>query len=132
VGAQWYGVDVDTVIEVLHFVALTELPGASSDVLGLLTLRDRVMNVVDLRLRFAVPDAALSLQTPIVALETGKGPLGIVADEVDDVVDLPELADYEGTGAPYIAGAATLADQLLLLLDTERLVTVNPCGKTLA
>ena len=122
VGPQWYGVDVDAVIEVLHFVALTELPGTAADVLGLLTLRDRVMNVIDLRLRFGLVEAQLTLQTPIIALGTEHGPLGIVVDDVDDVVELSEMADYQGTESPCIAGAATLEDQLVLLVDAARLI----------
>ena len=34
VGEQWCGIDVDAVVEVLNLIALTELPGASPDVLG--------------------------------------------------------------------------------------------------
>ena len=54
VGTEWYGVEVSRVIEVLHFAALHEVPGAKPDVLGLLTLRDLIMPVIDLRLRFGL------------------------------------------------------------------------------
>ena len=32
VGQEWYGVDIGSVIEVLHFMALTELPDSPYDV----------------------------------------------------------------------------------------------------
>jgi purine-binding chemotaxis protein CheW len=123
VGQQWYGVDADAVIEVLHLVALTELPGAATDVLGLLTLRDQVLPVVDLRMRFELPDAPLTLQTPIIALQTEHGPLAIVVDDADDVVELTQMVDDEGIESPYISGAAPLDDGLLLLIDTAKLGT---------
>ena len=125
VGHQWYGVKLQEVIEVLHFVALTELPSTSPDVLGLLTLRDQVIRVIDLRQRFGLADAPLKLDTPIIALHNGDISIGIVVDDVDDVEIIPELADYEGDESPYIQAVANLATKLLLVLDIAALNVVT-------
>ena len=66
VGPEWYGVELGYITEVLHLVGLTEVPGTGADVLGLLTLRNTVMPVVDLRVRFRLPDAALQLNSPMM------------------------------------------------------------------
>jgi purine-binding chemotaxis protein CheW len=121
VGPEWYGVDVDYIMEVLHMVALTELPGTAPDVLGLLTLRDSVMPVVDLRLRFKLPDTSLRLDTPIIAMRTAKGALGIVVDDVDDVEIISGIMDYQGDETRYIKGVIRQDDKLILLLDVDEL-----------
>ena len=121
VGPEWYGVDVEYITEVLHLVGLTELPGTAPDVLGLLTLRDSVMPVVDLRMRFNLPDAPLRLDTPIVAMRTTNGPLGIVVDDVDDVEIISGVMDYQGDETRYIKGVIRQDDKLVLLLDVDEL-----------
>lgn len=121
VGPEWYGVDVDYITEVLHLVGLTELPGTAPDVLGLLTLRDSVMPVVDLRMRFNLPDAPLRLDTPIVAMRTASGPLAVVVDDVDDVEIISGVMDYQGDETHYIKGVIRQEEKLVLLLDVEEL-----------
>lgn len=121
IGHAWYGVSVDSVIEVIHLVGLTDLPGTSPDILGLLTLRDTIMPVVDMRLRLGYPAAALRLDTPIIALWTAQGSLGMVVDDVDDVVIIREVSDYENADSPYVNAVARLDERLLLLLDTAYL-----------
>lgn len=123
VGRQWYGVHVDQIIEVLHLLALTELPAAPPEILGLMTVRDMVMPVVDLRRRFGLGEAPLRLDTPIIAVRTPRGPIGLVVDEAEDVERIPAhlIAAHDGDDSPYITGVARLSDRLLLLLDTARL-----------
>ena len=121
IGRQWYGVRVEEVIEVLHFVALTEIPGAPPDVLGLLALRDGTMPVIDLRVRFGVDHVSLALNTPIVALQVANSQIAIVVDEVEDVQEILEIVDYKGGESMYISGAAKMDEKLLLLLDTAKL-----------
>ena len=122
VGHQWYGIDVDHVLEVLHFVMLTELPGTSADILGMMTLRDLVMPVLDLRLHFGLTDATLKLDSPIIAVRTDHGPMGLVVDDVDDIerVAKSQIASPEDKSSPYVTGFARLSNHLMLLLDVSR------------
>lgn len=121
VGDEWYGIEVSEVIEVLHFVALHEVPRAEPDVLGLMTLRDSIIPVIDLRIRFGLATADLSLDTPIIAVNTPQGPVGLVVDDVDDVEQVEQLADQQVTESPFTIGAAHLDNRLLLILDMSRL-----------
>ena len=120
VGAEWYGVEVSRVIEVLHLVALHETPGANPDVLGLLTLRDLIMPVIDLRRRFGLGETDLSVDTPIIAVQALGGPVGLVVDDVDDVEQLTEIKDMHGEELPYTIGTARLDGRLLFILDVSQ------------
>jgi chemotaxis signal transduction protein len=119
VGNMWYGIPLASVIEVLHLVALTELPEGGDDVLGLLTLRDHIMPVVDLRVRFHQLNVQLHLDTPIVGVRGGADKrVGFVVDEVDRVVALSADTPIIATNSPYVAGAIQLESYVLLILDT--------------
>ena len=133
IGKQWYGIEVHKVIEVLQLVALDELPMAPPDVLGLMTLRDQVIPVVDLRRRFGETNVSFTLQTPIIAFKTDKGMAGVVVDDVDTVIPVEEEADFEDQHAPYIKAIARMKDHLLMILDTASLMApVESLNHTLA
>ncbi len=121
IGNQLYGIDVDSIIEVLHLVALTELPETAPDVLGLMTLREVVMPVVDLRRRFDLPVAPLHMDTPIIAVNTPDGLLGLVVDNVDEVEQVEAISDQHKDESPYITGTTQINGKLLLLLDTAQI-----------
>jgi chemotaxis signal transduction protein len=74
-----------------------------------------------LRLGYPQDDAGLRLDTPIIAITTAHGAMGLVVDDVDDVEIIEEIADYENDESPYVNGVARLDERLLLLLDTAYL-----------
>jgi purine-binding chemotaxis protein CheW len=123
VGEQWYGINIDDIIEVTYLVRLTELPAATPDMLGLITVRDEVMPVIDLRLRFGLGEAPLRMDTPILCVHSKRGAIGLVVDEAEDVLAINEsnISDYDGSDSRYLKGVLRLPDRLLLLLDAARL-----------
>lgn len=121
IAQQWYGVRVDEVIEVLQLVYLNPLPAAADDVLGLMTLRETIVPVIDLRIRFGLPPTQITLTTPIIAIRTATNTLGIVVDDVDDVLEIAPSLHHEDHNSPYVVQVVTLEDRLLMLLDTNRL-----------
>ena len=123
VGHQWYGVEVANVIEVLQMVALDEMPKTRPDFLGLMTLREEIIPVVDLRLRFGLVNPPFTLQTPIIALKGAEGNFAVVVDDVDDVREVADINQYNRHDSPFVDHVARLADRLLLLLEVDRLLT---------
>lgn len=123
VGQQWYGVAVEQVIEAMYLIAFDDLPGAPPHVLGLMTLRDQVMPVIDLRVRFGLDDAPLTLHTPIVAISSGEHDAGLVADQVSMVVSVDDKSGFSGHASPHVRAAVRLDDErLLYLLDVDRVL----------
>ena len=123
VGRQWYGIPVEAVIEVLQMVALDELPSAEPDILGLLTLRNIVMPVLDLRRRFKVADTSLKLETPLIALHHDDTYFAIVVDVVDDVMDTSDATWQIQETDVYITHTVRLNNQLILILDMDQIWT---------
>ncbi len=92
---EWYAIPVGAVIEVLHMLALNEVPEAG--VLGMMTLRNRPVKVIDLRQLFGLSNPDYKLDTPIIAVNTNHGAIGLVVDEAEGVtqVKADEITVYD-------------------------------------
>jgi purine-binding chemotaxis protein CheW len=131
-GEEVYGVDILRLKEIRGWSPVTRLPHSPPAVLGVLNLRGVVVPIIDLRVRFGLSAAAFTAITVIIvlSLRTGRGDqeFGIVVDKVMDVVDLlpdqvkPAPATSASPAGDVIAGIATVDEQMLILLDAERLI----------
>lgn len=131
-GKETYGVDILKVQEIRGWSSVTRIPQAPPHVLGVLNLRGSVVPIVDLRMRFALPEAAYNALTVIIVLSVaaaaGRRDFGVVVDGVSDVVDLdagaikptPELGAKVDTD--FLRGLASLGDAMVMLLDIDRLI----------
>lgn len=119
VGREWYGIRVDAVIEVLHMVALNEVPG--DDALGVITLRERAVRLYDLRQRFGIANPEYKLDTPIIAVNGLQGAIGLVVDETDDVirVSAENIAPYSDE---LIKGVVRVKGRMIFVLELPGLV----------
>jgi purine-binding chemotaxis protein CheW len=119
IGREWYGISIAAVSEVLHILALRQVP--NSDITGVMTLREKVMPVVDLRQHLGIEDYHYQLDTPIIALQLVEKCLGIIVDEADDVLTLPDET-IQGYSDGVINGMARLDERLIFILNLRGLI----------
>jgi purine-binding chemotaxis protein CheW len=141
-GAEVYGVDILRLKEIRGWSPATRLPHTPPPVLGVLNLRGVVVPVIDLRVRFGLPAAGFTATTVIIVLSLrtarGEQEFGIVVDRVMDVVDIAtdQIKAPPATGcsaaAEVILGIATIDEQMLILLEAERLIFGEPAAAPLA
>lgn len=123
-----FGVEVDRVQEVLRAQELTGVPLANPVVEGLINLRGQIVTALDLRRRLQLPPRTDARQPMNIVVRTATGGLSLLVDEIGDVVDVDEATfegppeTLEGVARDLIRGAYKLEGQLLLVLDTERVV----------
>jgi len=120
-----YALPVQSVIEVLRMATLRPLPEAPPFIAGLLNLRGQGIVVLDLRKRLGLSDKEADLDSQIVIVETNNGPLGLIADEVREIIPLPQSAlesagNLAGT-SPMVTALAHFGERLILVLDLDRL-----------
>lgn len=117
-GHEWYGVALAHVSEVLLMMALHEVP--DDGVLGMMTLRDRVLPVVDLREVIGMVDPPLAMDTPMIAVNYDGHLCGFVVDEVEAVVDaLPDDSPYTNL---YIQQVYKNGDHIIFELDLGKVI----------
>ena len=121
VGTQWYAVDVSAVFEVANMVAISDVPDMPQAILGVVNIRGNVVPVIDLRVRFNMPQHDLELTTPIIFLHHDENRLfGMIVDDVDDVILLSSMNITQSSlqrRAPHIAGLVDYENRLIMLLD---------------
>ncbi|MEM6283362.1 MAG: chemotaxis protein CheW [Chloroflexota bacterium] len=123
IGNRWYGIPLNYVDEVLNLVAVDDLPGAPDYVLGLISLRQRILPVLDLRVYFGHGSGELTLNTPMIALRgEAIDNAVVVVDEVDDVKVTGDSIQHQSDTA-YIRGAVQLGNRLVLILNIEEITS---------
>ena len=128
VGAEFYGVDIARVHEIIRLQTVTRVPRAPSFVEGVINLRGKVIPVVDLRRRFGLPTADHTRASRIVVVEIGDQVVGVVVDGVSEVLRVngatvePPSPVVAGIDSEYIHGIAKLSDRLVILLDLDRVL----------
>lgn len=126
-----YGINVMMVREVLKNTELAPVPGAPYYVLGIINLRGNVVTVIDTRTRFGLPLHEPDEATRIVIVEREGLVVGMMVDSVAEVVNLREsqieFAPNVGNdeSARYIQGVSNQDDELLILIDLEKLLTIE-------
>ena len=130
-----FGVEVETVQEVIRHQEMTGVPLAPAVVAGLINLRGQIVTAIDLRRRLGVRDR-LEGELPMnVVVRTGDGAVSLLVDEIGDVVEVEE-SNFEATpdtlastSRELIRGVYKLKNELLLVLDTQRSVNIGtPAG----
>ena len=93
---ELFAIEAESVREILDLVPITEVPGASPFVGGLINVRGRVVPLADLRVMFDMDRPPPDKDTRIVVIETeveGEPTIvGILADKVHDVTDIDAAA----------------------------------------
>ena len=126
---ETYGINVMQVQEVLRISEIAPVPGAPHYVLGIINLRGNVVTVIDTRIRLGLATSEVTDSTRIVIIETARHVVGILVDCVAEVVDVAssevESAPNVGSdeSANYIQGVASRENELLILVDLNKLLT---------
>ncbi|ABC82504.1 CheW protein [Anaeromyxobacter dehalogenans 2CP-C] len=129
-GDEEYAVPVERVQEVLRPPPLTEVPRAPAPVLGVVTVRGRVVAVIDPRARLGLPAApdAGDDAWRLVIVDAGDGPCGFRVDAISSVVRLPAGSlepcpqGIGGDAAECLLGIGRERDRLFTVIDPAALV----------
>lgn len=123
-----YGVDVDSVQEVLRGLPRTRIPLAPRALAGLINLRGQVLTAIDLREQLELPARDPGLEPMLVVIRVAGEPAALLVDTIGAVVDV-EPDQFElppetltGPSRDLVMGAYKLTDRLLLALDVDRAV----------
>lgn len=135
-GGEMYAIAILCVREIIEYGRVTPVPMMPAWMRGVINLRGAVVPVIDLSARFGGAPAAVGRRSCIVIIEVGGGErgvdvLGVVVDAVHEVVDVegaaiePAPAFGAGVRADFIAGMARLDGRFVILLDVDRVLSVD-------
>jgi len=91
-GGEEYGIEILDVQEIKNWGPITPLPRSEKHMLGVINLRGAIVPVLDLRVRFGLPDPSYDSTTSVVIVRCNgsSGPriVGLVVDCVSEVYHL--------------------------------------------
>lgn len=91
VGEESYGINISYVENISRMVHVTRVPKVASYLKGVINLRGEVIPVMSLRLKMGLGEAEYTKATRIIILKLEQhGTIGIIVDEVKEVVTLDE------------------------------------------
>jgi purine-binding chemotaxis protein CheW len=128
VGGEEFAIDILRVQEIIRTQQLTRVPNSPESMEGVMNLRGKIIPVIALRRRFGLEEIAPDKQNRIVVIEIQGAVLGFIVDAVSEVLRIPvdtvqpppRLGVVE---REYVSGVGKIGDRLLILLDTDRLMT---------
>ncbi|MDR3560836.1 MAG: chemotaxis protein CheW [Negativicutes bacterium] len=125
-GNEEYAIPITQVKEIIQFKEATKLPSTPVYMEGIISLRGKIIPVVDLAMRLELA-AVKNADKRALIIETADREIGIVVDEVTEVIRLQDSAIElapAGTGNEqnsYIRGIGKEGNRLLILLDVDKL-----------
>src|SRR4051812_18929624 len=134
-GREEFAIRVLKVREIMRIQEITAVPQTPSYVKGVINLRGKVIPVVDLRLKFSLPEIEYTQRTCIIVVQVQVGDVsletGIVVDEVSEVLNLvagdiedtPDFGEGSGSATSYLLGMAKAKGKVKILLDIDRVLT---------
>jgi purine-binding chemotaxis protein CheW len=129
--SEAYGVDINTVREIIRMQEITFVPNAPDFVEGVINLRGRVIPIVDLRKRFGLTVTEQTADSRIVVVDIAGENIGVIVDAVMEVMRVagdaiePASSVITTEDSYYMQGIAKLGERLLILLDLERVLSAD-------
>lgn len=130
-GEEEFGVDILNVKEIIRMMEITKVPKSPEFVDGVINLRGHVIPIIDLRKRFSMVTREHDKNTRISVVELGDSVVGFVVDSVHEVLRIPSGTVeppppvVAGIDADYISGVGKLDDRLLILLEPQKLLSLE-------
>ena len=130
---EFYGVNVDWILQIIAIPYITKIPKTPHFVKGVINLRGKIIPVIDLRLRFRLPEQEYNERTSIVIIkiktEKSEVFIGIIVDKVLEVLDIhanqiePTPTFGVDLDTKFILGMAKVKNLVVSLLNMNEVLT---------
>jgi purine-binding chemotaxis protein CheW len=116
-----YALPIGAVHEIIRFTEPRSVASEAQWIRGVIGLRGKIIPIFDLCARMQL--AAGETEGKIVIVETGTGQVGVMVDEVEEVltVTADQLEDVPTADRDTIEAIAKIDDRLVILLNPEGL-----------
>lgn len=130
-----FAINVSQVLNILEMSTITRIPKSPEYLKGVINLRGTVLPVVDLRIKFGLPEKQTTVDTSIIVLSVdleGEAVLvGILVDAVREVLELKnsDIAPTPSIGTKYnsgfIKGMWRMNDKFIMILDIDKVFSTE-------
>jgi purine-binding chemotaxis protein CheW len=117
-GTEEYALPIGSVHEIIRFTEPRTVASDAAWIRGVIGLRGKIIPIFDLASRMQLDNAGTE-PGKIVIVESGTGQVGIMVDEVEEVltVSSDQLEDVPTANSESIEAIAKIEDRLVILLN---------------
>ncbi len=121
-GSEEYALPIGAVHEIIRFTEPRSVASEAAWIRGVIGLRGKIIPIFDLGARMEL-ESLSSEPGKIVIVESGTGQVGVMVDEVEEVltVSSDQLEDVPTARNESIEAIAKIEDRLVILLNAEGL-----------
>lgn len=133
VGREEFGLEIDKVKEIIRFPEIVKVPNVPDYIKGIISLRDTLMPIVDMRTKLAAVSDEVTAATRVVVVDVSGAFIGLTVDQVYEVIRIPRSVIYPPPAAVLsetgerITGIARVDDgkRIIMLMDPQNIITDN-------
>src|ERR1700755_1883169 len=132
IGGQLFGLPISRVQDVFMPERRPRVPLPSREIPGVLSLRGRIVTVVDMRARLGLPKNDEGKPPMAVGVDLRGESYGLLIDTIGEVLRLPDASREENPVnldprmAKLAGGVHRLDGQLMVVLDVDRVLELAP------
>jgi len=133
-GEEEYGLDIGMVREIIKIMDITKVPNAPESIKGVINLRDKVISVMDLRIKFRMEPVGYTKETCIIVVDYNSAMMGVIVDTVSEVLDIsedqiePPPSFGTGIDVNFIIGMGKIKGKVKILLDIRKVLSQGNMG----
>lgn len=139
-GKEDFGMEIFHVTEIVGIQTITDVPDMPDYVKGVINLRGNVIPVMDVRLRFGLPERDYDERTCLIVVKVDEQATALVVDRVNEVSEIPaeQIEPPPQAGeltSQYIKGMGKVDSSVKILLNMEQLlgqVQMDELGEAVA
>lgn len=126
-----YGIEILKVREIIGLMDITSVPQTPDYMKGVINLRGKVIPVIDLRLKFSMPEGEHTQETCTIVVEVDNTSIGIIVDHVSEVMEIKgdEIEDApqfgQGINTSFIMGLGKTNETIVILLDIAKVLSAE-------
>jgi purine-binding chemotaxis protein CheW len=123
-----YAVPVEQVTEIVRMRPVTPVPRFPEDVLGVISLRGEIVELIDLRRRLGLAPTSPTRRSRIIVASNSAGEVaGMLVDSVREVLRIPSEAirPAAGSESSAVEGLCAVGDQFVSMIELDRVLTVD-------
>jgi len=121
-----YGIEISYITEILGVQEITPVPHTHDYVKGIINLRGTIVPIIDMRLRFGLPEVEYTDRTCIVVLSMSDMNVGLIVDEIQEVSDIdasciqpPPKTRLNMADSQFVKAIGMVGEGVKQLLDVE-------------
>ncbi|MEA3558814.1 MAG: chemotaxis protein CheW [Candidatus Thermoplasmatota archaeon] len=122
-GDEEFAADINSIREIVKYPSMTPVPNTPHHIVGVVNLRGQITTVISLRKRFGMDDDQLTGDTRILIVDIGSENIGLIIDEISEVLKVDGSNLVENTGLDSgrflnsVSGMVKMDDRLIIMLD---------------